>query len=213
MGVFNATNHKAVSVEVQKGDYTDGESFIDALETAIDTHGLLGKLIATTQNSTTHLDVESKHVGLIFDVVVQDGDGNNLVVTSATNHKVEFDSGRAANYNPGVGNPWQVLGEEIRCRSRQGNFNRMYLPQNQTTYTQGGFVYHKLTVSYEHNWPTGSGIAPAGTLNQAVLYVGNPEVSTAAGDTNVDEIFALANVTAGQSRWYLNWGHIGCPPL
>lgn len=197
LGIFNATNHKSISVEVQSGDYTNGETFIDKLETAIDGHGLLGKLIKTTQNSTTHLDVESKHVGLIFDVVVIDGDGNNLVVSVSANNKVRLDATRAADYKVGVGNPWQVLGEEIRCRSRQGNFNRMYLPQNQTTYTQAGFEYHKVTISYEHNWPTGSGIAPAGTLNQAVLYAGAAS-AVAAGSTNVDEVFALANVTAAQ---------------
>ena len=198
LGIFNATNHKSISVEVQSGDYTNGETFIDKLETAIDGHGLLGKLIKTTQNSTTHLDVESKHVGLIFDVVVIDGDGNNLIVSSAASNKVELDSGRAANYTIGVGNPWQVLGEEIRCRSRQGNFNRMYLPINQTTYTQSGHVYHKLTISYEHNWPTGSGIAPAGTLNQAVLYIGADGTADTTSDTNIDTVFSIADLTAAQ---------------
>ena len=55
MGVFNATNHKSVSVEVQQGDYTNGETFCDKLETAINAHGLLSKLITPAQHSTTHI--------------------------------------------------------------------------------------------------------------------------------------------------------------
>ena len=74
----------------------------------------------------------------------------------------------------------------------------MYLPINQTTYTQSNLLYHKVTISYDHNWPTGSGIAPAGTLNQAVIYVGKATAAAGASDTNADEVFALANVTAAQ---------------
>ena len=62
----------------------------------------------------------------------------------------------------GVGNDWQVHGEEMRCRSRYADFNRMYIPQNMTYTVEGFNAYHKITVEYEHNWPNSSGIAPAG---------------------------------------------------
>jgi len=194
MGVFNATNHKSVSVEFS---CTNTATFCSAGKVAVDAHPLLSKIVTATDTGTgTSLDLQSKHVGVTFDVVIQDADGNAATAATATANKVVV---ATTGQVLGVGNPWQVLGEEIRCRSRQGNFNRMYLPTNQTTYTQSNLVYHKLTISYEHNWPTGSGIAPAGTLNQAVIYVGKAGASApAAGDTNVDEIFALANVTAAQ---------------
>lgn len=194
MGVFNATNHKSVSVEFS---CSTTATFCSAGKVAVDNHPLLKKIVTATDTGTgTSLDLQSKHVGVIFDVVIQDADGNAATAASAAANKVVVAS---TGQVLGVGNPWQVLGEEIRCRSRQGNFNRMYLPMNQTTYTQSGSVYHKVTVSYDHNWPTGSGIAPAGTLNQAVIYVGKAGASaSAAGDTNADEVFALANVTAAQ---------------
>ena len=193
LGVFNATNHKSVSVEF---NCTSSTTFVSAGKTAIDNHNLLSKIVSTTNTgSGTSLDLQSKHVGVIFDVVVQDADGHAITAAVTANNKVVLGT---TGQVLGVGNPWQVLGEEIRCRSRYGNFNRMYLPQNQTTYTLAGNEYSKVTISYEHNWPTSTGIAPAGTLNQAVLYIGDSAGQIAAGDTNIDTIFAISDMAAAQ---------------
>ncbi len=193
MGVFNATNHKSISVEFS---CTNTATFCSAGKVAVDNHPLLKKIVAATDTGTgTSLDLQSKHVGVIFDVVIQDADGNAATAASAASNKVVV---AATGQVLGVGNPWQVLGEEIRCRSRQGDFNRMYLPTNQTTYTLAGNEYSKVTISYEHNWPTSTGIAPAGTLNQAVLYIGDSGGQLAAGDTNIDTVFTIAAMDAAQ---------------
>lgn len=196
LGAYNTTNHKAISVEVRGADFTTAATFIDKAKEAIEAHGILNKLVAVTDGATT-MTIQSKHVGFIFDVVVtKTSDNSDLIAgTAAANLLTETVTGQVL----GVGNDWQVLGEELRCRYRQGNFNRMYLPQNPATLTKEDFQYHKITIEYEHNWPTSTGIAPAGTLNQAVIYAGDSSTAMVAGDTDVDETFALANVTAAQT--------------
>ena len=187
LGAFNTTNHKAINVTV---------NFLgtDAVDTTIQSdiaarmaeHPILSKLFKAPTISTNDVVIEAIHPGVVFDVIltnVDDDASTDLTIT-----------GQAL----GTGNDWQVIGEEIRCRSRYGNFNRMYLPQNMTTFGQKTYQYHKIVVEYEHNWPTSTGIAPAGTLNQVVIYAGDSSVAMAAGDTTIDAAFALANVTTAQ---------------
>ena len=184
-GVFNATNHKAISIEVNSG--ADLAAFAAAIKAAVEKHSLLNNLVVAGTSATPGDLYTARHAGVIFDMILwnTDDDVKSTTVASVTAAVI------------GVGNPWQVLGEEIRCRSRYGNFNRMYLPQNMPTYTTAGHKYHKVTVEYEHNWPTSTGIAPAGTLNQIVMYFGGS--STVAGaNTTIDAAFNLANVTAAQ---------------
>ena len=193
LGGFNTTNHKVISIDIAQEDFADGSGFASALEARVDSHGLLGKMIDVSV-STSVCTLQSKHVGLIFDVVVvAENDDNILITTGAANNKV---NAAVTGQVLGVGNPWQVLGEEIRCRSRYGNFNRMYLPQNMPTYTTTGNKYHKVTVEYDHNWPNSTGIAPAGALNQVVLYIG---AATAIADNTANEniaaVFGLTSTT------------------
>lgn len=190
LGAFNTTNHKAISVEVKGADFTNAETFIDAAKIAIDGNGILNKLVTVTDGAST-MTITSNHVGFTFDVVVtKTADNTDLIAGSAAaNLLTEAVTGQVL----GAGNAWQVLGDEIRCRYRQGNFNRMYLPQNPATLTQN-YQYHKITIEYEHNWPNSTGIAPAGALNQAVLYAGDSSVAMVAGDTNIDAVFALSAV-------------------
>lgn len=192
LGIFNTTNHKAISVEVNSADFSSNTTFVTAAIAAIQANDLLNKSVAVS--GSTALAIQSKHVGLIFDVVVTDGDGNDLIAASAAANLItEVVAGQVL----GTGNPWQVLGEEIRCRSRYGNFNRMYLPQNMPTYTVSGNEYHKVVIEYAHDWPSSTGIAPAGALNQVVFYVGAAS-ALGAGDTNIDAIFSLADVISSQ---------------
>ena len=77
----------------------------------------------------------------------------------------------------------------------------MYFPQNQTTYGQNGSAYDKIVVEYAHNWPSSTGIAPAGDLNQAVIYATNG--GTDPG-TSASEFATLFGFTAGtdiEYRW------------
>jgi hypothetical protein len=185
LGAFNTTNHKAISVEF---NCTTTATFCSAGKTAIDNHELLGKLVTATNTGGTSLDLQSKHVGFIFDVIVLDKDGNEIVEAVTATDKVTVTmTGQVL----GIGNDWQVHGEEIRCRYRSGNFNRMYLPDNVATYTVGNNTYHKIVIEYEHNWPTSTGIAPAGTLNQAVIYASNGSTPLTDATTNIDTAFNL----------------------
>jgi hypothetical protein len=197
LGAFNTTNHKAISVEF---NCTTAATFCSAGKTAIDNHELLGKLVtATNTGPGTSLDLQSKHVGFIFDVIVLDKNGDEIVGTGTDTVAVAM-TGQVL----GVGNDWQVHGEEIRCRYRQGNFNRMYLPDNVATNTVGGNQYHKIVIEYEHNWPNSTGIAPAGSLNQAVIYASDSAVAMIDTDTNIDTAFnltATANVFDADQRF------------
>ena len=197
LGIFNTTNHKAISVEVSGDDFSSNTTFVTAAIAAIQANDLLNKSVTAT--GSTALAIQSRHVGLIFDVVVTDGNGDDLIAASAApNFITEVVTGQVL----GVGNPWQVLGEEIRCRSRYGNFNRMYLPQNMATYTNGTFAYDKLVIEYEHNWPTSTGIAPSGTLNQVVIYLGDSSTALAATDyPEFEATFRIALATAEEFIW------------
>jgi len=197
LGAFNTTNHKVITVDIAEEDFSSADTFIDVLVARVQAHGLLGKMINMTDGTTT-CTLESKHVGLIFDVaIVAENDDDIMVVQSSASATANNKIGAVITGQVlGVGNPWQVLGEEIRCRSRYGNFNRMYLPQNMPTYTVSGNKYHKVTVEYEHNWPNSTGIAPAGALNQVVLYIG---AATAIADNTANEniaaVFGLTSTT------------------
>jgi hypothetical protein len=188
LGAFNTTNHKAISVEF---NCTDTATFCSAGKAAIDGHALLSKLVTTTDTGTgTSLDLQSKHVGFTFDVVVIDSAGASATAASAAANKVVV---AITGQVLGTGNAWQVAGEEIRCQSRVGNFNRMYLPQTIATLAKAANEYHKITIEYAHNWPSSTGIAPAGELNQVVLYIGTDDAI--AQDTTSQNITAPFGIT------------------
>lgn len=159
LGAFNTTNHKAINVTV---------NFLgtDAVDTTIQSdivarmaeHPILSKLFKAPAISTNDVVIEAIHPGVVFDVIITNVDDDASTDLGITGQVL------------GVGNDWQVIGEEVRCRGRYGNFNRMYLPQNMPTYGKKGWKYDKIVIEYEHNWPSSTGIAPAGELNQIVIY-------------------------------------------
>lgn len=188
LGAFNTTNHKAINMTVVIADVTDADNAtnVTRIQNALAAHPILGKMF-TAADSGDDINIKAIHPGVVFDLIVEnvtrDADPVSCDITGQV---------------LGTGNDWQVIGEETRCRSRYGNFNRMYLPQNMTTFGQKTYQYHKIVVEYEHNWPTSTGIAPAGTLNQVVIYAGDSSTAMVAGDTTIDAAFALANVTTAQ---------------
>lgn len=187
LGAFNTTNHKAINVTV---------NFLgtDAVDTTIQSdivarmaeHPILSKLFKAPTISTDDIIIEAIHPGVVFDVIltnVDDDASTDLVIT-----------GQAL----GTGNDWQVIGEEIRCRSRYGNFNRMYLPQHMEAFGKKGFKYDKITIEYEHNWPTSTGIAPAGALNQIVIYNTDTDgTAPVVGDAGTDTFGDAFGYTIG----------------
>lgn len=188
LGAFNTTNHKVISVQLAKTDSSATLTEFGALlKAAVEGHGLLKDLLAVSQTNVAADTYTAKHVGVIFDMIIWNDTADAASVLTIT----------ATGFAPGVGNGWQVLGEEIRCRSRYGNFNRMYLPQNMPTYTNTAYQYHKVTIEYTTNWPTSTGIAPAGATNQVVIYAADSATAMVLNDTNLDAIFNLAAFSAG----------------
>lgn len=160
LGAFNTTNHKAINMTVVIANVTDADATgnVTAVVNALAAHPVLGKMF-TAADSGDDIVITAKHPGVVFDLIVENVTRDADPVSCAITGQVL-----------GTGNDWQVIGEEIRCRSRYGNFNRMYLPQHMEAFGKKGFKYDKITVEYEHNWPTSTGIAPAGALNQIVIY-------------------------------------------
>lgn len=193
LAAFNTTNHKAITVEITT------TSTVLATETAkikaaVEAHPILNDLLVVSTTSVTGDTYTARHAGVRFDMIIwNDTDDAAALTITATAAVI------------GVGNPWQVLGEEIRCRSRYGNFNRMYLPQNMPTYTKAGYKYDKITIEYEHNWPSSTGIVPAGELNQVVLYFtdtdGTAPVVGDSGTATYDDAFAITIATAAEFIW------------
>lgn len=198
LGAFNTTNHKVISIEIHEDDYTDEASLIDAIVVQVEAHALLDNLINVT-DGTTYIDFIGRFPGFIFDVLFNDSDGDSLIVAVTAANRIVLTS--TTGFVPGVGNDWQVLGEEIRCRSRYGNFNRMYFPQNFETYTRTGGAYDKITIQYEHNWPTSTGIAPAGTLNQISIYYTNAGADPSTTANEFDNLFAYTAGTSALFSW------------
>ena len=178
LGAFNTTNHKAINMTVVVADVSDADAAgnVTAVTNALAAHPILGKMF-TAADVGSNIVITAKHPGVVFDLIIENVDRDVDPVDCAITGQIL-----------GVGNDWQVIGEEIRCRSRYGNFNRMYLPQHMEAFGKKSFKYDKITIEYEHNWPNSTGIAPAGALNQIVIYNTDtdgtaPEVGDAGTDT------------------------------
>lgn len=192
LGAFNTTNHKAINVTVNFGgtDAVDAQNAITSdIVARMAEHPILSKLFKAPVVSTDDIVIEAIHPGVVFDVIVTNVDNDSSTDLAITGQVL------------GSGNDWQVIGEEIRCRSRYGNFNRMYLPQHMEAFGKKGFAYDKIVIEYEHNWPTSTGIAPAGTLNQIVLY--NTDTDGGAPVTTEGNYEAAFGITVGTAKKYI----------
>ena len=187
LGVFNTTNHKALNISATGATATAAG---DNLVANIAASPILNDLF-TASNSSGVVTITARHATVVFEMIV-----NNIT-----------DDAILANGSPtamvvGVGNAWQVLGEEVRCRSRYGNFNRMYLPMNMPTYANSTFKYDKITILYEHNWPTSTGIAPAGTINEVVIYLGDSSDALELNDfPEFEATFRIALASNEEFTW------------
>lgn len=112
------------------------------------------------QYATTTVTLTARHPGVIFDISIFDSVSKTKTVTPTT-----------TGFNAGNGNYWQVISDEKAQRARYGHFNRMYFPFEQTNYAQSsGIQYASIELSYEHGWPSSTGIARAGELNTVKIY-------------------------------------------
>ena len=136
------------------------------------------------------IQITAKDYGSVFQVI-DDGDAT-LAYASGTL------VGSWAGVE-GVGNGWQVLNDEKKCQGRYGHLNRLYLPKTAETFAQSTYKYHALDITYRHNWPNSTGIAPAGELNTIRIYIGDSSTAMVHGDTSLDEMFMDAGAVTDKT--------------
>jgi hypothetical protein len=168
LGNFSAGRTMIPIVELAPG--TTAANCAIAVGNAITGNAILNAIFAVTV-AGAGVTIIARHPGVIFDIAIFD----TVAKVSSANFTASVGGGAFAitttGYNAGVGNYWQVISDEKSQRARYGNFNRMYFPFEQTTYAQVGTQYSCIEVSYEHSWPSSTGIARAGELNNFKLYV------------------------------------------
>jgi len=181
VGNFSA-GRMIFNVEISEADHANTEAtFYTKLAAAIAANKTLNAIFKCTDNTTT-IDIEARHVGVIFDMTVQYSDGRALADTQTV-----------TGFDPGCGNYWQVLADEKKQRAKYGNFNRMYFPQDFTQYAVSGNTYDCVEVGYLHGHPSSTGIARAGEMNVIKMY---HKVAVAA-NTLADAVFGGYTVGTG----------------
>ena len=191
LGAFNTTNHKAINMNVVIPNHADATAAANntAVSDALAAHPLLKDLVAYNGSGAGQV-FTSLHPGLIFDLIVTNS-------TQSLDSKVCTPTGEVK----GSGNDWQVTDDEIRCRSRYGNFNRMYFPQDVDKFANVNSAYDKITIEYAHNWPDSTGIAPAGSINTATIYYTNAGTDPAATASEFATLFGYTQGTDAEFIW------------
>ena len=176
---FNTTNHKVFPLEILTGSTTLATETAK-IQAAIQANPVLNAMFKTSVANT----IEARHAGLIFDVIINDAAGAATGLTTTV-----------TGFVPGVGNFWQVLGDVKRTQFKQGSMNRMYFADNHET-NVNAWKYDKIVIEYAHDWPSSTGIAPAGELNQLVIYLGQASGALAAADyAGFEAVFEIALAT------------------
>jgi hypothetical protein len=167
LGNFSAGRTMIPIVELAPG--TTAANCAIAVGNAITGNTILNAIFAVTV-AGAGVTIIARHPGVIFDIAIFD----TVAKVSSANFTASVGGGAFAitttGFNAGVGNYWQVISAEKSQRARYGNFNRMYFPFEQPNYAQVGSTYDAIEVSYEHNWPSSTGIARAGELNNFTIY-------------------------------------------
>lgn len=178
-----AAGRMIFNVEISEADHNNTEAtFYTKLAAAIAANKTLNAIFVVT-NNTTSIDIEARHVGVIFDVTVQYSSGTALNETQVV-----------TGFDAGSGNYWQALGDEKKMRAKYGNFNRMYFPQDFTQYAVSGNTYDVVEVGYLHNHPQSTGIARAAEMNVVKMY---HKQAANAGATVADALFNFTFGTEG----------------
>lgn len=135
LGGFNTTNHKAINISFVGG--ATATLTCDALRTAMAASPILNALFKVSGSATAI--ITARHAGVIFEVI-----SYNLTDDAYINGATLLTSG----WNPGCGNDYQVFDEEVRARAQAGNFNRMYFPQDFTTFVANDATYDRYEITY-----------------------------------------------------------------
>lgn len=181
LAAFNTTNHKVFPLEI----LTASTTLVDEtakIQAAIQANPVLNAMFNTSSDNT----IEARHAGLIFDVIINDAAGAATGLTTTV-----------TGFVPGVGNAWQVIGDVKRTQFKQGSMNRMYFADNHATNVISTNVYDKILIEYAHDWPSSTGIAPAGELNQLVIYIASgADALTSPEYAGMNAVFAIEGAAA-----------------
>jgi hypothetical protein len=196
LGNFSAGRNVISVVEIPST--TSAVNCALAVRNAIQNNPTLNAIFTATVASGA-VTITARHMGVIFDVACN----STLTYAQATGF-----STLVTGFDKGSGHYINVISEEKAQRARYGNFNRMYFPMDFPTFAQAGTSYDAIDISYEHGWPSSTGIARAGELNNVRIYVPS-QLASAAGN-NVDAVFcntdtnfaAAFNVGAGVTEYY-----------
>ena len=191
------TNSKDLADRV--GEVRNYEYVSDASATAAEIcQGLVdainadtGAFITASLANTSDFSVIAKDYGTVYRLI---DDSDTAITVSAGAVTNIFTTHLPTE---GVGNHWQVKNDEQKCQGKLGHHNRMYLPMTADTWAQTDWKYHCIDIHYKHNWPNSTGIAPAGEINVARIYIGDSSTAMIAGDTILDTILMdnAGNVT------------------
>lgn len=191
LGGFNTTNHKAINMTVTIADVDDADAAnnVTNVQNAIAAHPILKDMVSAADVGND-IVISSLHPGLVFNLLIfNDTQGTDAQEAALTGEVV------------GTGNDWQVYDDEVRCRYKNGNFNRMYFPQPSDVFTRAGGHYDKITIEYASpNWPNGAGIVPAGSCNIATIYYTNAGTAPSSG-TEFPVLFDYTQGTDAEFVW------------
>lgn len=180
---FHNNNHKIIPIDVLTTGTLSGD--LGRLKTAVIAHPVLNAIMSVSTTSVAGDTFAARHPGVNFDIAFQESEGLSLAYTATV-----------TGFSPGVGNAWQVIADELKCQFKNGNFQRTHIPVLPELYANSTYKYDKLTIEYTHNWPNSTGIAPAGELNQLVIYVADGTSALTAGDMlSAGVVFAIAFAT------------------
>jgi hypothetical protein len=134
--------------------------------------------------------------------VTADAEGTNIEILGKTLLDVQGDflgggtdnSALVTNtaFTAGAGNYHQVLSEEKQARYAQGNFNRMYFPDDYTSYVDSAEVYDQVRITYKNNLSPNVFHGGNAGLNELVFYW----KETVSGSTAWDTVFGFSQNTS-----------------
>jgi len=180
-GNFSAGRTIMPIVEIAAG--TSAANCGIAVTNAITNNSRFNKLFTASDNGSGVVTILARHAGVVFDLVAFNTVTNTNVIGTPT----------VTGFAAGAGNYWQALSDEKAQRARYGNFNRMYFPMNFDKFAVSTWKYDVIEISYEHAWPSSTGIARAGELNNIKIYVGGSSTALTylaeATGTNLQTVF------------------------
>jgi hypothetical protein len=186
---FHANNHKVIPIDI----LTTGTlaSDLARVATAVQAHPVLNAILKISQTTVANDTFTARHPGVNFDIAFARANDDDPALTYVAT---------VSGFQAGSGNYWQVVGDELKTQYKNGSFNRTHIPIRPEIYTNPTYKYDKIVVEYAHNWPNSTGIAPAGEINQLVIYValGSDAIVVADGQSGGDlvELKTLFGITA-----------------